>query len=150
VQQPPAEESGGSSKSVNAREISHQNLIKVKKLKKQLNGNVQIQAIPDDEHELMMENTNLIHSFEEIDWVDPFPEPKEDSDDEYEKSMTDLPSRRKRKANKTRLVDMSMQYEFVYDESKFNDYTPPAMVYIPDKNILYKMMKVCSSVDDPL
>ena len=25
----------------------------------------------------MMDNKNLIHSFEEIDWVDPFPEPKE-------------------------------------------------------------------------
>ena len=31
-----------------------------------------------------MDNNNLIHSFEEIDWVDPFPEPKEDSYDEYE------------------------------------------------------------------
>jgi hypothetical protein len=96
----------------------------------------------------MMDNNNLIHSFEEIDWVDPFPEPKDDDEEEIS-SMTNLPSKRK-KANKKRLVDMSMHYEFVYDESKFNDYNPPAMVYIPDKFILYKMMKVCSSIDDPL
>ena len=97
-----------------------------------------------------MDNTNLIHSFEEIDWVDPFPEIKEEEEDQYETSMTDLPSKRKKKANKKRLVDMSMHYEYVYDESKFNDYNPPAMVYIPDKNILYKLMKVCSSIEEPI
>ena len=97
----------------------------------------------------MLDNNNLIHSFEEIDWVDPFPDPKEESEEE-EMTISNLPKRRKKKPNKKRLVDMSMQYEYVYDESKFNDYNPPAMVYIPDSVILFKMMKVCSSIDDPL
>jgi len=35
----------------------------------------------------------------------------------------------------------------VYDESKFSEANPPTMIYLPNKIILRKLMKVCAKID---
>ena len=35
----------------------------------------------------------------------------------------------------------------IYDESKFVEGAPPSMIYIPDKFLLRKIMKVCAGLE---
>lgn len=70
---------------------------------------------------------NTINSFEEINWLDPFPEDKNLLVSEFvEPTMCDL----------------------VYDECKFKEAAPPGMIFIPSKLVMRKIMKVCTTVRD--
>lgn len=54
---------------------------------------------------------------------------------------------KKKKPNKLAEAEIT---DVVYDESKFNKYTPPSLVYMPTKNLMMKMMRVCSECKEPI
>ena len=132
------------------QKFSNDSLKRVKSLKNHLSSNVALKDIHDLEQDidaLLYEKKNLINYFEEINWQDPFPSKSTSSKGDIapvvpagSKTQTKHAGRKRR----TSLIDATNIDMLVYDESKFTEACPPTMIFLPNKMILRKMMKVCS------
>ena len=98
----------------------------------------------DDEDETIntleseLENDNRIGTFDEINWKDPFPAPK---------GRNSKCGHRKKDACKLQNAKVD---EPVYSESRFNPMRPPNLTFIPSKQIMKKLMRVCTEIKDPI
>ena len=77
-----------------------------------------------------LNKVHRINSFEELNWIDPFP--TKVSAEHADKKLSKIQN----------IEDL------VYDESKFIKTQPPNMVFLPNRMILRKIMKVCAGVSD--
>lgn len=84
-----------------------------------------------------LENENRIGTFEEINWKDPFPAPKRNSRMGHKKK------------DAGRLQNAKVD-EPVYSEARFNPMRPPNLTFIPSKQIMKKLMRVCTEIKDPI
>ena len=89
---------------------------------------------------------NLVHTFAEINWLDPFPQiaQKEKSHSKNRKSKRTLKIVDEKD---DRAEEANDHKEMMYDESRFNAGYPPTMLFMPCRVMLRKMMQVCASVD---
>ena len=68
----------------------------------------------------------LINSFWNIGWPDPFPDEHTDSDQDFLRNKEDL----------------------VYRDSRYVDAHSPFVIYIPNENVMFKIMRACLGVDE--
>ena len=118
---------------------SIETLLKIKNMKKKLSNNIGLTKVK--EVHMQMEKSllrnDVIHSFEEINWIDPFPE------QDAQTTIDGTPI----VVERTNVLDRFYQKDLIYDEDKFTAETPPKMIYVPDKVLLRKMMKVCAGLE---
>ena len=86
----------------------------------------------------MEKNNSTINTFEEINWKDPFPPLPKKRKSIVGGRRSTTPSRKKKK----KLAEKKLE-DPIYEEMTFNPLYPPALTFIPHKEIMIKMMKVC-------
>ena len=96
-----------------------------------------------DDHKI-----NEINSFSEINWKDPFAEP-EVGNKKLKSASSRSSSKTKKKKKNGKLAEANIN-ENIYDGSKFNEFNPPRIVFVPSKNIMMKMMRVCAECKEPI
>ena len=88
-----------------------------------------------------IESMHLINSFEEVNLTDPFPSKVQEAPKTAAKSAWGKLGNKKKTSKE---VVTSRIEELVYDESKFNQFHPPTLVFIPCKTVLRKLMRLCA------
>ena len=129
-------------------------LLRMKNLKSSLGAHAAHKDLHELEHDIagqLEDNKNRINYFEELNWHDPFPHaeevqpsaPSSKSKHQHSSSRAKHAERRRRAS----LIDKTHIHMLVYDASKFTERAPPSMVFLPNKVVLRKMMKVCAQVE---
>ena len=95
---------------------------------------VDVEHYEEEAYDKLMEDCMYIHEFEEISWTDPFLNYNIQTEEKEKKK-----GKKKNKKAKSIIYDpiiADLCTELVYDESKYNQFHPPIMVFLPDPIIM--------------
>jgi hypothetical protein len=123
-------------KSIEDQEKEHQEIMKQirREQQKALEKNQEPIKTPDlGNYETIQSEENIVNSFAEINWIDPF-----GSGSEPKKSGKKKPKK---------LVEVQIT-QLVYDESKFLPENPPNLIFVPSRNLMLKLMRICCECKD--
>ena len=79
--------------------------------------------------------TYLINSFERLGWQDPFPD-----DDQMMTSEDDM------SRNKILSDEQRYKFDYIYPASRILHSQSPQQIYIPNKALMFKLMRACIDV----